>query len=424
MKDLKKPYIAIEGGKVLKGSLKANGAKNSVLPILFSTILAEGDYKIENVPNLQDVFVTKEILESLGFQIAQQKNSLSIKNNSIKTPEIPKAIAQKMRASFLCLGPLVAKYRQAKVPLPGGCKIGTRPIDLHLEALKVLGAEIVIDGDFVYAKAPQGLKGGIVELAFPTVGGTENILMASVLAEGTTIIKNRALEPEIEDLIVCLKKMGANIESIDERTVKVEGVKALKSFETHHVIPDRIEVGTFLLAGAITGGEVSVTNCNPHHLDVFLSQLKNCGFDLKTSKNSIALKSTQAKNPVHIKTEVHPGFPTDLQSQFAALMTQLHGESSVEESIFENRFRYAESFKKFGADIDIQGSKKICIKGPSSLKGAIVQATDLRASAGLILTALAAEGESFVTDIFHLDRGYEGLDIQLESLGASIKRVV
>lgn len=424
MNNLTKPYIYIQGGRSLKGTVKVSGSKNAVLPILFSTILADGHYKIYNAPYLKDVLVAGQILESLGFSVKRESNFLSVKSCTLKNTQIQKEIAQQMRASFLCLGPLLSRYKEAKIPLPGGCKIGQRPVDMHLKALECLGAKISTDDEFVYAKAPGGLKGALVELDFPTVGGTENIIMAAVLAEGITVIKNRALEPEIEDLISCLKKMGAKIEETNNRQLKITGVKKLKAFTEHKVISDRIEAGTLLLAGAITNGEVCVQDCKPEHLQVFLEELSKSGFALDIQKDSITLKSTDIKNPAHIKTEVYPGFPTDLQSQFASLMTQLKGESFIEENIFENRFRYADKLKKFKAKIEIKNQYRIYIKGPVSLKGATVQATDLRASASLILAALVAEGESFVTDIFHLDRGYENLDLKLESLGALVKRVV
>ena len=419
---MEKPYICIKGGSVLKGTVQASGAKNSALPILFSTILADGEYKLCNIPLLKDVTIALEILQSIGFSFQRDKDVLTIKSSYSKGSSPAKESVQEMRASFLCLGPLVAKYKEAKIALPGGCKIGKRPIDLHLKGLEALGVTVSCSDGWVHAKAPEGLKGNTISLDFPTVGGTENLIMASVLAQGKTVIKNRACEPEISDLIKALKQMGALIKETGDREITIEGVKKLKPFLNYRIIPDRIETGTLLLAGAITGGEIRVENCNPEHLTSFIDKLKDCGYVFEIQSNAITLKSTGVKKPTHIETEVYPGFPTDLQSCFIALMTQLEGESSLTENIFENRFHYLKELKKLQASIRMKDEATVFVNGPVSLKGALVRSTDLRASSGLILAALVAKGRSYVTDISHLDRGYEGLHKKLKSLGASIER--
>lgn len=424
MTSLTKDYIQVKGGQVLKGTVQASGSKNAILPILFATILADGDYEIQRAPLLQDVIIAQQILESLGFKTARHKDVLKVTSSIIKNTEVSQELAQQMRASFLCLGPLLAKYHKARVPLPGGCQIGKRPVDIHLKALEQLGVNIKIQNGFVEAIAPQGLIGAQIKFDFPTVGGTENVIMASVLAKGQTILQNQAREPEIFNLIEALKNMGAQIEETEKGDLKITGVHQLHPFKSQQVISDRIEAGTLLLAGAITGGDVCVEACNPKHLSSFLDALEECGFLLEIQNQSIRLQSTEKLKTISIQTEVYPGFPTDLQSQFASLMTQLPGESSLKESIFEDRFRYVESLKKFQAKIEIvKKENRLKIAGPCFLQGAQVQATDLRASAGLILAALVANGSSFVTDIFHLDRGYENLDKKLQSLGASIKRM-
>ncbi len=419
---MKKPYICIKGGSVLKGTVQASGAKNAALPLLFSTILADGEYKLRNVPFLKDVATALKILQSIGFSFQRDRDVLTIQSSYLKGSCLSPEMVQEMRASFLCLGPLLARYREVKIPLPGGCKIGKRPVDLHLKGLETLGATVSCQEGWVHAKAPQGLKGNTIVLDFPTVGGTENLIMASVLAKGKTVIQNGACEPEILDLIHGLKKMGAQIEKTGEREWTIKGVKELKPFSDYQIIPDRIEVGTLILAGAITGGEVKVEKCNPEHLTAVIEKLQACGYILEIQPESITLKSTNTKKSISIETEVYPGFPTDLQSPFIALMTQLEGESSVTENIFENRFRYLEELKKFKVSIRMKKERTVFVNGLVSLKGALVQSTDLRASSGLILAALVAEGETHITGIDHLDRGYENLHIKLKSLGASIER--
>ena len=420
---MKKPCMHIKGGTVLKGEVKASGSKNATLPILFSTILADGEYTIFNVPHLTDVTTALEVLKSIGFSYERKKEALIIKSSYLKNSHPSKELVQKMRASFLCLGPLLVRYKDVKIPLPGGCKIGERPVDLHLKSLEALGASIVCEQGWVHAKAPKGLKGTEITLDFPTVGGTENLILASVLAKGKTVIKNRACEPEVSDLINVLKKMGALIEETGEKELTICGVDKLIPFSNYKVMPDRIEAATFLLAGAITGGEIKVTHCCPEHLKSFLAKLEDCGFLCETQLDSITVTGTKLRKSTHIETGVYPKFPTDLQSQFLALMTQLEGESSLKENIFENRFRYVEELNKLKASVQIKNQNKAFVKGPVSLKGGMVKSTDLRASSGLILAALVAQGDTYVTDIFHLDRGHENFHIKLKSLGAQVERL-
>ncbi|MCY4512873.1 MAG: UDP-N-acetylglucosamine 1-carboxyvinyltransferase [Bdellovibrionales bacterium] len=413
------PSLNIKGGQPLYGEVCVSGAKNSVLPLLFSTLLAEGEHEFHNVPCLTDVTMAGDILTSLGLFTKQEGPRLRV----ITPPELGKcpdpSAVKKMRAGILCLGPLLARGNEVQLPLPGGCVIGKRPVDLHLEGLRKLGASLEIKDNLIYAKTEKGLKGSEITLKLPSVGGTENLLMAAVLAEGKTRLQNIALEPEIFDLISYLKKMSALIKQTAPRELLIEGVEKLTPPPSHSVIPDRIEAGTLLMAGAITKGEVTVKNCEPKHLTVLLNKLKECGFIIETGETHIALKKSSVRKSVHIKTHYYPGFPTDLQAQFMALMTQLEGLSSVEETVFENRFRHISELKRLKADIEVT-NQTAHIKGPTLLKGANVEATDLRAGAGLVLAGLAAEGETSVFGTHHLIRGYDNLHGKLQTLGASI----
>jgi len=415
------PYIHIKGGFSLQGTVPASGSKNAVLPILFATLLADGEYKLCNVPDLADVTTALEVLQSVGCSFIRDKNVLHIKSSYQNNTYPPKELVQKMRASFLCLGPLLARKREVTIPLPGGCEIGKRPVDLHLKGLKALGAQIVHKEAAVYAKALNGLKGARIDLDFPTVGGTENLIMASVLADGTTVLKNRACEPEISELISSLKIMGAQIEETGDKELTIQGVRTLHPFSHYKVGPDRIETGTLLLAGAITGGQVQVTNCKPSDLKAVIDILQDCGFVFDIQSESITLKSTDVKKSVDIETGVYPKFPTDLQSPFIALMTQLNGQSSLKECIFENRFHFVKELNKLQAFANIK-KDTVFINGPVSLRGNHVISTDLRASSGLVLAALVAKGSTYITNLMHLDRGYENLHIKMKSLGACIER--
>ena len=415
-------YIKIKGGSVLEGEVEVSGAKNAILPLLFSSLLAEGTHEFYNVPDLKDVSIALQILESLGFLLKKEGSSLQV-ISSYKRGSFPsKELVGQMRASILCLGPLLSRFGEARIPFPGGCVIGARPIDLHLKGLKSFGAHIEVEEGIIYARAPKGLKGAKIVLDFPTVGGTENLIMAAVLAQGQSWIQNAAIEPEVLNLVGYLKKMGAKIE-FSSREIKIEGVTCLKPFSGYFVIPDRIEAGTLLLAGAITGGEIVLRNCCPDHLLALRKALQCSGFFLESDKNEIRLESTKKREALDLGTEVYPGFPSDLQSQFMALMTQLKGLSSLTENIFEDRFRHVLELRKLGASIELKENRRALVHGPVSLKGTDLRISDLRAGAGLILAALVAKGESRVFSLHHLDRGYENLDQKLRSLGANIERI-
>jgi UDP-N-acetylglucosamine 1-carboxyvinyltransferase len=413
--------MKIYGGKTLSGEVRVSGAKNSVLPLMFATLLAEGEHILENVPHLMDVESARQLLEHLGCRTRHEGNRLTIQVGKPQELEAPYDIVRKMRASILCLGPLLAKYGQAKVSLPGGCAIGTRPIDLHLEAMKIMGAEITLDSGYVHARVKK-LKGDRILFDSATVGGTENAMMAACLAEGTTIIENAAKEPEIVDLAEYLKKMGAKISGEGSSILKIEGVSSLRPAH-HHVIADRIEAGTLLIAGAITGGEVKVQGVRPGDIEALISKLKESGFQIREEKDSVTVLPMKKWKGVDITTSPHPGFPTDLQAQFMALMTLAEGTSVITETVFENRFMHVQELGRLNADITPKTRVAVVRGSPRGLKGAPVMATDLRASACLVLAGLAAEGETTVARIYHLDRGYEGLEKKLAALGARIERV-
>lgn len=412
--------IVIQGGKALNGTVATSGAKNAALPLLFSTLLAEGEHHFENVPQLMDIDSTELLLNHLNAETSRDGDSMTV---NVKRPEslvAPYDIVRKMRASILCLGPLLSRYGQAKVSLPGGCAIGSRPINLHIEPLQQLGANIEIENGYVIAEAKR-LKGERIVFDFATVGGTENIMMAASLAKGTTVLENVAKEPEIVDLANCLRKMGAKIEGDGSSVITIEGVDELKPVN-HRVIPDRIEAGTLLLAGAITGGDVTVTECVPADLESLLNKLHDCGFKLETGSDWVRVKPLKKWKAVDVDTAPHPGFPTDLQAQFMALMTQASGTSVITERIFENRFMHVQELARMGANITPKSQVSIVRGEKGGLSSAPVMATDLRASACLILAALATEGETTVSRIYHLDRGYENLEEKLASLGANIER--
>lgn len=413
--------IVVKGGKKLQGKVQTSGAKNSSLPLLFSTLLADGEHVFENVPVLKDVDSTIMLLEMLGAKAKRDGNKVIINSNSSDISEATYDVVRKMRASILCLGPLVAKRQRARVSLPGGCAIGTRPIDIHLEGMRALGAEVEVTGGYVEAICKQ-LKGASILFDSPTVGGTENIMMAASLAEGKTIIENAAKEPEIVDLADYLNKMGAKIHGAGSSIITIQGVNKLTA-ATHKVVPDRIEAGTLLIAGAITGGEVTVTDCNPNHLDALIQKLKESGFRISTSSTSITIEKCEEWSGVDITTAPHPGFPTDLQAQFMALMTVASGTSVITETIFENRFMHVQELVRLGSDITPKTRVAIVRGQPGNLVGAPVMATDLRASASLVLAGLAAKGQTEVARIYHLDRGYENMEKKLSSIGADIRRI-
>lgn len=412
--------MIIDGGFVLNGEVNTSGAKNAALPILFSTLLAEGQHVFNNVPKLRDINSTAELLQSLGCETAWDKNQFKVFVKRAPSLEAHYDLVRKMRASILCLGPLLAKYGEAVVSMPGGCAIGTRPIDLHLEGMKALGAEITLEEGYVKAKAKK-LKGASFVFETCTVGGTENVMMAAVLAEGTTVLENAAKEPEIVDLANYLIAMGAKITGHGTGVITIEGVSQLKPAE-YTVMSDRIEAGTLLIAGAMTKGEVTVKNIIPEHIDSLIHKMREAGFKITTDQKSVTVYPCSHWSAVDITTNPYPLFPTDLQAQYMALMSIANGTSVITETVFENRFMHVQELIRLGADITPKTRVAIVRGQPGKLKGAPVMATDLRASASLVLAGLVAQGETTVGRIYHLDRGYEGLEDKLSSLGARVKR--
>ena len=414
--------ISILGGKTLEGIITISGSKNATLPILASSLLTNEKSNLSNVPNLLDVITMKELLSSLGINITANQKSLFLEPGNNISTHADYELVRKMRASVLVLGPLLARYGKAEVSLPGGCAIGSRPVDIHIDALKKMGANIVIKDGYIKAKVPnKRLIGADISFAKVSVGATENIIMASSLAKGKTIIRNAALEPEIDDLILVLNKMGAKINRLDNNQIEIEGVNNLKGF-SHSVMPDRIEAGTYAMAAVITGGKIQLLNAEEKYLINVIKYLIKVGAKIEYNVDGILIEGPKIIKNTDIKTEVYPGFPTDLQAQAMALMTVAKGSSVIEESIFENRFMHIAELVRFGANIKISGFKAH-IKGRKKLNGAQVMATDLRASSSLILAALKAEGETIINRVYHLDRGYENLEKKLSMCGANIRRV-
>lgn len=415
--------LIIKEGSPLKGKVRVSGAKNSVLPIMAASILTNEQCSIDDVPYLMDVIIMGDLLRALGVNVDLKKgqNSLKIRAGEIVNTTAPYELVSKMRASFLIMGPLLARTGKAKVPLPGGCAIGTRPVDLHLKGFAALGAEIVQGHGYVEATAEKGLKGGDIYLDFPSVGATENIMMTAVMAEGQTLIENAATEPEIVDLATYLISMGADIKGAGTDTIRIKGVSNLG--KVHHVvIPDRIEAGTLMEACAITGGDILIENVVPDHLKPITAKLREAGVEISEEITSIRVKGTDKLKAVDIKTHPYPGFPTDMQAQTTALMSKAYGTSMVIETVFENRFMHVSELKRMGANIKIDGRSAI-IEGGNKLMGAQVKATDLRAGAALILAGLAADGITEISDIEHIDRGYVQIDEKLRNLGADIERI-
>jgi len=413
----------INTSKPLKGRVRVSGAKNSVLPIIAAALLADGQSVIEEIPYLNDVKIMCELLKSIGagVEVSEDKSKLYISSDKLFSTTAPYELVNKMRASFLIMGPLLAKAGFARISLPGGCAIGTRPVDLHLKGFAAMGAEISQGHGFIEAVSRGRLKGSKIYLDFPSVGATENIMMAAVLAEGQTIIENAATEPEIVDLATYLTAMGADVKGAGTDTIKINGVQSLKGTR-HAVIPDRIEAGTFMVAAAITGGNVTIENVVPDHLKPVSAKLREAGVEISEELSSIHVSAPERLKAVDIKTHPYPGFPTDMQAQMTSLLSKAEGTSMIIETIFENRFMHVSELKRMGANIKIEGRSAI-IEGNGHLTGAQVKATDLRAGAALILAGLAAEGETEITDIEHIDRGYAQIDKKLGSLGADIKRV-
>jgi len=415
--------IRIRGGRPLEGTIRIGGAKNAALPLMAAGLLTDGRLTLTNVPALADIATMASLLRTLGVAVEPVGNdgrTLSI-GGSIASSEAPYDIVRKMRASVLVLGPLVARTGIARVSLPGGCAIGTRPIDLHLKALEQLGAAISLEGGYVTATAPRGLKGATVIFPFVSVGATENLLMAACLAEGTTVIANAAREPEIGDLAACLTAMGARIEGVGTDRLTVHGVARLTG-ATHAIIPDRIETGTYACAAAITGGSVLLEGARLEHLGAVVRTLREAGVEVAEAEGGLSVKRLNGLHGADAMTEPYPGFPTDMQAQFMALMSVAEGASMVTETIFENRFMHVPELARMGARIVVHGASAI-VRGVPALSGAPVMATDLRASVSLVLAGLAAKGETIVNRVYHLDRGYERVEEKLAACGAAIERI-
>ena len=411
--------ILIRGGRRLSGEVRISGAKNSALPILASTILGGGECVITNVPRVVDVLTMGTLLGILGAKVSHEGNRAVIHADVIASTEAPYDLVKTMRASVLVLGPLVARWGEAKVSLPGGCAIGSRPVNLHLAGLAKLGADISIEHGYITAKAKR-LKGERIYCDTPTVTGTENLMMAASLAEGVTMLENAAKEPEIVDLADFLVKRGARIHGAGTDVITIEGVRELHGAD-HEVIPDRIEAGTYLAAGAMTHGDVTATHCRPHHLEAVLMKLREIGADVQEDKETVHLTMPDKLRGTDVKTLPFPGFPTDMQAQMVALMSLAEGTSVITETVFESRFMHVEELRRMGADIRVEGNRLV-VTGSKKLTGAPVMASDLRASAGLIVAGLAAEGMTQVQRVYHLDRGYERIEEKLGALGADVRR--
>lgn len=409
----------IRGGKKLKGEVLISGAKNAALPLMTAALLAPGTHTLHNVPHLRDIYTMQKLLNHLGAE-CEFDGSLKISTNEIRSDDAPYEVVKTMRASVLVMGPLVGRLHHAKVSLPGGCAIGARPIDLHLKALAAMGAEITLHDGFVEVRAPK-LKGAHIIFDKITVTGTENIMMVAVLANGTTVLENAAREPEVTDLANYLVSMGAKIEGAGTDKIVIEGVKELAP-AAHTVIPDRIEAATFMIASAITGGDVTIKNAPVSNLETIVKQLGDTGVIFEKNGDTLRVIGPQRPISVDITTAPHPGFATDVQAQFMALMTVAEGTSIITETIFENRFMHVPELSRLGARISIEGPAAI-VKGKKELVGAPVMATDLRASASLVLAGLVADDETTVNRIYHLDRGYERIEEKLCALGADIKRL-
>ena len=414
------PKILVRKSAPLRGNVKIDGAKNAVLPIIAATLLANGKSTLRGVPNLRDVHVISDLLRHLGAKVEFEGTTLTVDATNITTCEAPYELVSKMRASFLVMGPLLARFNHTKISMPGGCAIGTRPIDLHLKGFKYLGANIDMDHGFVEAKTEK-LVGTKLYLDFPSVGATENIMMAAALAEGVTIIENAAQEPEIVDLANFINEMGGNIKGAGTNTIKIVGVKELNGAE-HNVIPDRIEAATYMVAAAMTKGDITIENVLMEHLKPVTAKLIEAGCQIIEMDNAVRVIGPEVLKPIDIKTLPHPGFPTDVQAQFMAMLTICNGTGVVTETVFENRFMHVAEFNRMGANIKIEGKSAI-VNGVDKLHGANVNATDLRAGAALILCGLIAEGETQIGEIYHIQRGYVDIDKKITALGGNIEIV-
>jgi UDP-N-acetylglucosamine 1-carboxyvinyltransferase len=413
--------FVINGGTPLKGQIETSGAKNSALPVMAAALLTDEQVSLDRIPRVRDIRTMQRLLVDIGVKAEVMGECMKLTAQRITSPEAPYELVKTMRASSLVLGPLVARTGRARVSLPGGCAIGARPINLHLLGLEALGAKIHQEHGYIEAVAPDGLRGAAVNFDRITVTGTEDLLMAAVLASGETVLNNAAREPEVVDLAALLTKMGANIEGAGTSTIRVQGVERLHG-ASHRIIPDRIEAGTFLIAAAITGGEVTVAGCVPEHVNSLTSKLQQAGVNItQPDAATLHVHSNGGLHAVDVTTEEYPGFATDLQAQYMALMTQAEGISMITETIFENRFMHAQELMRMGASIRLEGRQAI-VAGKRELTGAGVIASDLRASASLVLAALVARGETVIDRVYHIDRGYEKIEAKLSRIGAQIRR--
>lgn len=414
--------LIITGGKPLNGEIRISGAKNAALPIIVSTLLSDDPVLIRNIPHLHDITTTMELLGRMGVSLTMdEKMDVEVNPTTIKSYVAPYELVKTMRASILVLGPLLARFGEAEVSLPGGCAIGARPVNLHIHGLELMGADITVENGYIKAKCKR-LKGAKIVLDVVTVTGTENLMMAACLADGTTILENAAREPEVVDLAGCLNAMGAKVSGAGTDTITIEGVERMHG-TTYDILPDRIETGTYLVAAAVTGGKVKLKDTDPTLLDAVLSKLEEAGAEIESGEDWISLdmKGKRAK-AIDVRTAPYPAFPTDMQAQFSILNAVAEGSSSITETIFENRFMHVQELKRMGADIEVNGNTAI-VKGVEELKSAPVMATDLRASASLVIAGLVAEGDTVVERIYHIDRGYECIEEKLQQLGAKIRRV-
>lgn len=414
--------LIITGGKPLSGEIRISGAKNAALPIIVSTLLSDDPVLIRNIPHLHDITTTMELLGRMGVSLTMDENmDVEVNPTTINSFVAPYELVKTMRASILVLGPLLARFGEAEVSLPGGCAIGARPVNLHIHGLELMGADIQVEDGYIKAKCKR-LKGAKIVLDVVTVTGTENLMMAAALADGTTILENAAREPEVVDLAECLNAMGAKVSGAGTDTITIEGVERMHG-TTYDILPDRIETGTYLVAAAVTGGKVKLKDTDPTLLDAVISKLEEAGAEIETGEDWISLdmKGKRAK-AIDVRTAPYPAFPTDMQAQFSILNAVAVGSSSITETIFENRFMHVSELKRMGADIEVNGNTAY-VKGVEELKCAPVMATDLRASASLVIAGLVAEGETVVERIYHIDRGYECIEEKLQQLGATIRRV-
>src|SRR5512135_1506524 len=416
--------LVIRGGNPLLGTVRVSGAKNAALPCMAAALLTDEPVILENIPDVRDIQTTRKLLEAMGAEVelgygrAHHRTTLSCRN--LARPEASYELVKTMRASTLVLGPLVARTGRARVSLPGGCAIGARPINLHIKGLEQLGATITQEHGYVEARAER-LRGGHIVFERITVTGTEDLLMAATLAEGETVMENCALEPEVSDLAALLNKMGARIEGAGTSTIKVKGVERLRGAK-HRIIPDRIEAGTYIVAGALTGGDLIVSACNPSHLAALLQKVQEAGVTVKHNSDSVRVIPNGPLKPADVATAEYPGFATDMQAQYMVLATQAEGTSVVTENIFENRFMHAQELVRMGANINVEGRQAI-VRGKTPLSAAAVLASDLRASASLVLAGLVAEGETIIDRVYHIDRGYERIEEKLRSVGAAMRRI-